>query len=52
MRRFLQTLAAENSIKLDLKTTPDMAVTHVHVHDELAALYPRPPRPKKKPKTT
>jgi transcriptional regulator with XRE-family HTH domain len=52
VRRFLQTLAAENSVKLDLKTTPEMAVTHVHIHDEMAGLYPPPPRPKKKSKTT
>ena len=51
IRRLLQNLAAENSVKLDLKTNPDMAVAHVHIHDELAGLYPRPLRPKKKSKT-
>jgi transcriptional regulator with XRE-family HTH domain len=52
IRRFLQTLASQNSVKLDLKTIPDMAIAHVHIHDELAHLYPRPPRPRKKSKTT
>ena len=47
IRRFLQTLAGENAVKLDLKTTPDMAMTHVHVHDELAVLYPRPRKTKR-----
>jgi transcriptional regulator with XRE-family HTH domain len=49
IRRFLQTVARENSVKLDLNKTPDMAITHIHVHDELADLYPRP---QKKSKTT
>jgi transcriptional regulator with XRE-family HTH domain len=47
IRRFLQTIAAENSVKLDLNTNPDMAITHVHVHDELAQLAPRPRRPRR-----
>jgi transcriptional regulator with XRE-family HTH domain len=52
IRRFLQGIARDNSVKLDLAVNPEMAVTHVHIHDELAGLYPRPPRPKKKSKTT
>jgi hypothetical protein len=47
IRRFLQTIAAENSVKLDLNTNPDMAITHVHVHDELADLYPSPRKTKR-----
>lgn len=45
IRRFLQSLAAEHSIKLDLKLTPETVVTHVHIQEEQPQRLARPRKP-------
>jgi transcriptional regulator with XRE-family HTH domain len=46
IRRFLQTLAGENSVKLDLKASPDMAIAHIHIVEEQTKTPARPRKTK------